>query len=150
MDNYEDEHLVNLLNDTSIPHSDRSDSIINFLETHELNEFCIDAIFKYTLDNNDTEVLTELLKYVDVNYKESNTSETLLHKTIINNKPDLVEILLHNGADKNLPNGKGKMPIDLAYENNNTDIIRLLEREITVLKGGKKRKSRKYRKIKEI
>ncbi len=87
-------------------------------------------------DNIDN--IKELLKFLKAKHVNSfyNTRyaydildhNRVLHQTIIMNAPNLVKLLLINGADPNLQNGIGNTPLHIAFDKKKPELALLLLR----------------------
>jgi hypothetical protein len=72
---------------------------------------------------------------------------TPLHLAVIRNNPDIVQLLIRNGADLDAQNPAGNTPLQLAKNPNISKLLLEKGASASSAKGGKyKRKSRKYRK----
>ncbi|MCK5894853.1 MAG: ankyrin repeat domain-containing protein [Endozoicomonadaceae bacterium] len=74
----------------------------------------------------------ELLRYfirlgADINYVTSDTNDTALHLAVEDKKFDAVKCLIEAGAKLDIINNKGQLPLAIALENNDKDIIKILK-----------------------
>ncbi len=65
----------------------------------------------------------EVLEYINMT---NQSGDTPLHLACKNNNPDIVKLLLNNGAKLDIKNNKGITPLGLACINENIDIVNLL------------------------
>lgn len=72
------------------------------------------------------QVLLEAGAKVDALDKNKNTA---LHYAAGYGRKECVALLLHNGAAVTLQNMDGKTPIDVAKLNNQSDVLKLLEKD---------------------
>jgi hypothetical protein len=76
--------------------------------------------------------LQELLKFVLESKKPLDLDQTEgtspLHEAVKIGDPDLVQQLIDLGAPVNAPDGKGKLPVFHAIDNNNPEIVRLIHK----------------------
>ncbi|KAK9444709.1 Ankyrin repeat-containing domain protein [Metarhizium brunneum] len=73
--------------------------------------------------------VTKLLTSCDVsvlNWIDGTTGNAALHLAVVIKKPEMVEALLAVGADPNLGNKEGRLPISMAVETKNLDIVTAL------------------------
>ncbi len=63
---------------------------------------------------------------VDINFQNNNQGYTPLIFAVLCNKPEVVEYLINNGADISKTDANGRTALDIAKENNYTEIIELL------------------------
>lgn len=78
---------------------------------------------------NDAPVLTYLIQKkrdIDLNVKYNNFNNTLLHVAATLEYPNIVNILLKNGALPNAQNKNGVVPLSYALANKNIPCIKLL------------------------
>lgn len=74
------------------------------------------------------EMIKILLVHKDININEKNfIKETLLFWAAKNGKEEITKLLLAAGADPDLARFDGRKPIDIARENNFTDVVDILE-----------------------
>lgn len=52
---------------------------------------------------------------------------TLLHLSVIKDRKDIISLLCHNGADRQIKNNSGMSPEDLALIQNKIEILELLQ-----------------------
>ena len=83
------------------------------------------------IDENDWNTVYDLLESneknheFDINEKDE-AGNTLLSMAVRNNCSSIVEFLLRDGANPNMPNNTGTTPLMIARENKNEDIIHQL------------------------
>ena len=83
------------------------------------------------IDKNDWNTVYDLLERneknheFDINEKDE-AGNTLLSMAVRNNCSSIVEFLLRDGANPNMPNNTGTTPLMIARENKNEDIIHQL------------------------
>ena len=76
------------------------------------------------------------------------TGYTPLHAAVLSEKPELVELLLTYGADRNPKNDLGETPLDIAVRRNNEAIVKILTGPIGPPNGFRK-KSKRIKKSKK-
>jgi ankyrin repeat protein len=69
--------------------------------------------------------LKDILKDINIETKDK-YNRTLLHYSVIENKINLVRVLLENGADSNVSDKKQWKPLHFAAQNNNIEIAQIL------------------------
>lgn len=83
------------------------------------------------LDEKGAEMAMLLLSHNqgDKNYinQIDNMGETVLHKAIASNKPELVSLLLLNGADVKIKNDKGQTPLEVASSYGYDEITKMIQ-----------------------
>lgn len=67
----------------------------------------------------------ELMKICDLD-AINNLMHTPLHLATMSNKPDMVKLLIDNGAKSNLPDRRGNTPLHLACKNGYIEIVNLI------------------------
>ena len=83
------------------------------------------------IDENDWNTVYDLLESneknheFDINEKDE-AGNTLLSMAVRNNCSSIVEFLLRDGANPNMPNNTGTTPLMIARKNKNEDIIHQL------------------------
>lgn len=70
------------------------------------------------IKNNDLHGLehSSEFKNFDINYRYGEDQHTLLHAAYRWNKPEIVEFLVKHGADERIPDGMGRIPIEVAKD----------------------------------
>src|SRR5690349_15299838 len=63
----------------------------------------------------------------NINAQDKNDQDnTILHTAVTNNYQQIVRFLLEEGAKINIPNSVGKSPLDLAQDQQNQNLIKIL------------------------
>jgi ankyrin repeat protein len=107
------------------PHYDNSDYVSGY-------QYDGMSVIRMAYFNNRIEILKMLFeKGADVNTTIDNVNNTFLHIASLRGKLEMVKMLLDAGADVNAKNDDGETAIDLAKSQWQTEVIKLLESEIS-------------------
>ena len=88
-----------------------------------------DTALRSAAYENITDVTRVLLKRgADVDKQSGDDHETALHVAVMFSNTDVIEVLLKHGASTKMEDCFGHTPMDLALEQDNEALIRLLER----------------------
>ena len=88
-----------------------------------------DTALRSAAYENRTDVTRVLLKRgADVDKRSGDDHETALHIAAMFSNTDVIELLLKHGASTKTEDRFGNTPMDLAREQNNEALMRLLER----------------------
>ena len=86
-----------------------------------------DAMLREAVKEGHQDVMKWLLTQdADINGKSSSYGNTPLHKAVLYKQLDAVRWLLENGANKNIPNRTGQLPLDCALTVSDYAISQLL------------------------
>lgn len=72
-------------------------------------------------------ILELLLAGADPNLADPATGHTVLHDTSRGGFEDSVRVLLERGADANVVDGKGHLPVHLAAQEGHLEVVQLLK-----------------------
>jgi len=86
-----------------------------------------EAMFTATGTGNLEAVKTFIDAGGDVNYIEPSTGITILHSAIMSENKELVKLVLAEGADVNVKDKQGRIPLDYAKGLGNVEITQTLE-----------------------
>ena len=78
--------------------------------------------------NEDPEVHTALIQHGAYVNAINRSDDNALHSAAwVNRNPEVFRVFLQNGVDANAINKSGKIPLDIAEDNNNIEVIEILE-----------------------
>lgn len=99
----------------------------NFInEYHRINPII------YYIRKKEYEIVKYLINVLDIDinnndfYESGNCCSLLIHRLAYSNNLDLVKTAVEKGADNNVFDDMNKSPLDIAFENNNLDMIKYL------------------------
>lgn len=87
------------------------------------------SLLHYAAGSGSTDMTRLLLdKGANINDKENEDGQTPLHRAATKGHANIVEILLANGADVNAKDSRGRTALDLAQQQDRTEIVELLRK----------------------
>jgi hypothetical protein len=93
------------------------------------NHVALQKAAEWAVTNSNIELLRALLQAgVQIDEPVDNMGWTMLHFAAIHNQPRVVRFLLDNGAETDVRGKYGDRPIDLAFNQGQTNVCQLLEK----------------------
>jgi ankyrin repeat protein len=120
-----EEKFVNELESKVEGLSDREDELVNPFES-ENKEKLNGELANAAWNGDNVQVKNFLVKGANIDSKHTDLEATSLSVAVKNNQITTVELLLKEGADKEIPMTNGGTPLHVAAVNNRHEIVRLL------------------------